>query len=82
MWIFFRLKSQRGGRTAYASAMMKLIDYPNNKKEVHDLWDAEVVYLAPGDFVYARSILRMTISYANIHTGFSPLDRFMGLTLR
>lgn len=80
MWIFFRLKSQKGGRTAYANAMMKLVDYPNNKEEVRKLWDAEVVYLGPGDFVYVWSTQFLTILGADAHAESSHLDRFMGLT--
>lgn len=33
--------------------MMKLVDYTNNMDEVRTSWDAEVVYLGPGDCVYA-----------------------------
>ncbi|KAG2108269.1 uncharacterized protein F5147DRAFT_652985 [Suillus discolor] len=58
--------SQRGGHIAYASAMMKLGDYPNNKKEVHDLWDAEVVYLAPGDFVIQPP--------GQVHAAYTPVE--------
>ncbi|KAG2360974.1 hypothetical protein BDR07DRAFT_1486436 [Suillus spraguei] len=66
MWIFFRPKSQKGGRTAYANAMMKLVDYTNNKEEVRELWDAEVVYLGPGDFVIQPP--------GQVHGAYTPVE--------
>lgn len=80
MWILFRLKSQKGGRAAYANAMMKLVGYPNNKEEVHELWDAEVAYLGPGDFVYACFLSVIMILSSNVHAGYSPPDRSTELT--
>jgi predicted RNA-binding protein YlxR (DUF448 family) len=80
MWVFFRLKSDKGGRAAYANAMMNLVDYANHKEEVHKLWDAEVVFLSPGNIVYARFMSVITSLAAKRHTEYSPLVRCMGLT--
>ncbi|KAG1830492.1 hypothetical protein DFJ58DRAFT_736948 [Suillus subalutaceus] len=68
MWIFFRLKSQKGGRTAYANSMMKLVGYPDDKEEVHRLWDAEVVYLGPGDLVIQPP--------GQVHGAYTPVEGF------
>jgi hypothetical protein len=81
MWILFRLKSQKASRTAYANAMMKLVDYTNNMDEVRTLWDAEVVYLGPGDCLYAWPTLNMLTLCANARAGFNPLDRCTGFIL-
>ncbi|KAG2121478.1 hypothetical protein DEU56DRAFT_918163 [Suillus clintonianus] len=67
-WVFFRLKSQKGGRAAYSSAMVKLVDYLNHKEEVRKLWDAEVVYLGPGDFVIQPP--------GQVHGAYTPIDAF------
>ncbi|KAG2110200.1 hypothetical protein BD769DRAFT_1674698 [Suillus cothurnatus] len=68
VWILFRPRSQKGGRAAYASSMMKLVSYPNNKEEVHSLWDAEVVYLGPGDFIIQPP--------GQVHGVYTPVEGF------
>jgi hypothetical protein len=60
--------------------MMKLVSYPNNKEEVHSLWDAEVVYLGPGDFMYVNSVSAIIFLRSDARLEYSPLVRFTAFT--
>ncbi|KAG1813018.1 hypothetical protein EV424DRAFT_1541892 [Suillus variegatus] len=63
---YIQIESGAKIRTAYANAMIKLVDYTNNMYEVRTLWDAEVVYLGPGDCVVQPP--------GQVHGAYTPVE--------